>query len=291
MSQGNATKSRTTIKTYKTILLSFLVGYLRLLEAENCTLKLSSALLEFRQKPRSSIEGNEFEKVLEAIESVSKSSYVAVKYVNAISYLVYATSLFDTFLTDTVTFLFLLVPESMGKDIQIPLRSLLASRSRDSAIQQVVKSKARELSYKTFADRLGFLRERFGMPVNVADSDLERLVRFTELRNSAVHDQGILELKLNRRGAIASDPKSSNVHPTRLSAQDAADAAKLYRRIVERIGIDVLTHVLKVKKSGLPPILSKHTLGSRLQNPGNRGSHASRVRSSPSARPNRAPRV
>jgi hypothetical protein len=235
-----------------------MLGYLRLLEAQNCTLKLSIALLKFRQKPRGPFAGSEYEEVLNAIRSISRSSYIAVKYVTAISNLVYATSLFDTFLTDTITFLFLLIPESMGKDLQIPLQLMLSSKSCNAALQQVVTNKARELSFKTFADRLQFFRDRFGMPVTVSVSDMEKLTHLTNIRNSAVHDQGILKLKLGRSGAIASDLKGCPYHPTSLSDQDADEAAKLYKRIVECIGYDVLTHVLRMKKSGLPPNLKPY---------------------------------
>ncbi|MFP5277242.1 MAG: hypothetical protein ACLGPM_09000 [Acidobacteriota bacterium] len=258
MSNRNVSLSRATIKTYKIILHSFMHGYLRLLEAQNCTLKLTNALLKFRQKPRGPFEGSEYEEVLTAIRSVSRSSFIAVEYVTAVSNLVYATSLFDTFLTDTVTFLFLLIPESMGKDLQIPLQTLLSSKSRNAVLQQVVTNKARELSFRTFRDRLQFFRGRFGMPVTISESDMEKLVHFTNIRNSAVHDQGILELKLSQSGAIASGLRNCPIHPTRLSDRDADDAAKLYYRIVERIGFDVLTHVLKVKKSGLPPNLKPY---------------------------------
>lgn len=255
MSNGTVSRSRVTTLTYLHILISFMEGYRRLRDAELCALKLSAAFVRFHKKPRSPFEGSEYEDVLAEIRSVSDSSFDAAMYVNAVSNLVYATSLFDTFLTDTVTFLFLLVPESMGKELQIPLRLLLTSESRDSVIQQVVTNKARELSFKTFADRLQFFRDKFGMPVTVSASEIEKLVRLTNLRNSAVHDQGILELKLNRSGTISSGLKSSPSHPTKVSHQDANEAAELYYRIVERIGFDVLIHVLKRKESSLPPEL------------------------------------
>jgi hypothetical protein len=96
------------------------------------------------------------------------------------------------------------------------------------------------------------------MPVTISISDMEKLVHLTNIRNSAVHDQGILDLKRNRLGAITSDLKGCLSHPTMLSDRDADEAAKLYSRIVERVGFDVLMHILKVKKSNLPPNLKPY---------------------------------
>ena len=147
----------------------------------------------------------------------------------------------------------------MGKELQIPMQILITASSRDAALEQIAMNKAREVSFKTFLDRLQLLRDKFKLPVIISTTDIEKLLYFTTLRNSAVHDQGILELKVGKSGGIINRLKSSPNHPTKITSSDADDAGTLYLKIVERVSFDVLTHILKVKKSGLPPNLKKFT--------------------------------
>ena len=49
---------------------------------------------------------------------------------------------------------------------------------------------------------LGFLRESFGLNITLDDEIYKQLLHFVELRNSAVHDQGILGFSLDDSGKI-----------------------------------------------------------------------------------------
>jgi len=84
-------------------------------------------------------------------------------YVTDLSHLIYATSLLDTFLSETTLFLFLLHPLSMGKNQQVPLRMVIEASSRNETLTQAARARTREISYLPFLGRLQFLRDTFGL--------------------------------------------------------------------------------------------------------------------------------
>ncbi len=85
-----------------------------------------SALLEYRKEPRVAPPiGGPFEQVLHNLHRIAYDSFDALNYVTDLSHLVYATTLLDTFLSDTTLFLLLLYPRSIGKNQQVPLSSIL----------------------------------------------------------------------------------------------------------------------------------------------------------------------
>src|SRR3954464_3842890 len=64
------------------------------------------------------------------LRQVTSEQITSLEYVRHISELVYATTLFDTFLTDITRFLFLLMPKSAGKNSLITLEALLSNSSK-----------------------------------------------------------------------------------------------------------------------------------------------------------------
>jgi hypothetical protein len=240
-----------TVATYVAIVTTFMVGYIRFLEAQLASEQLVGALLKFRTQPSRNIVGNEFEAVLDNIRSVKRRAFQSFEYVTDISHLVYATSLLDTFLTETMIFLFMLVPDAMGKNQQVPLRTLIDATSRSSVLKQAAIARAREISYKSFEDRLDFLRSAFGVEIKLDDSTKADLILYTSIRNTAVHDQGVFALHLEDSGSINHSQKACHIHPTQLPEYAPSKAAKAYEKICLVVATDVLMHVLKADPNGI----------------------------------------
>ena len=91
---------------------SFQLGLLRFHRAESAYARLNLVYLSYQRE--SAAEGIPSDMAFN-LSKVSPDSYGAHLHVTNVSHLVYSTTLFDTFLNDTTTFLFLLHPESIGK--------------------------------------------------------------------------------------------------------------------------------------------------------------------------------
>jgi hypothetical protein len=166
-------------------------------------------------------------------------------YVSEVSHLVYATTILDTFLSDTTVFLFLLFPSAMGKNQQVPLRTIIDSSSRNDALTKAAQSRARELSYLPFPARIQALRERFGLNVELSPAMDEALEYYPTVRNSAVHDQGLYEVRLDEAGQVECRQKTCPLHPTKLAPEDLSKAIDAYHDIGRRIARSIMCQILK----------------------------------------------
>lgn len=102
------------VGSYESIAFSFIHGLIRIWGAEAASARLMSALWEFHISGQAGLEGPGHP-TLSHLAKIQRSSYESLAYVTDVSHLVYATSLLDTFLSETTLFLFLLFPQAMGK--------------------------------------------------------------------------------------------------------------------------------------------------------------------------------
>src|SRR4030067_3647673 len=112
------------------------------------------------------------------------------------TFLVYATTLIDTFLNDSTTFLFILYPKSIGKSQQITISKLLTSSSKAEILSDAASRRAREISYLPFKGGIPFLKDTFGLDITFGQDTDEALEHYPSIRNLAVHDQGGFEVYL-----------------------------------------------------------------------------------------------
>jgi hypothetical protein len=249
--------------TYAALVGSFHMGMLRLFGAEAAYARLMLALTKLRgnQHPDMKFEGNPYREVLEHLERIPWDSVDSIEYVTNISHLVYATTLLDTFLTETTLFLFLLFPEAMGKERQIPLRTVIGSESIPAALTQAATMRAREISYLSFSARLQFLTESFGLRVALDGPTKEALDHYSGLRNLAVHDQGVFELRLENDGRVSQQEKTCPRHPTPLKWDQVHGAAKAYQCVFRSVAGAVLGQVLKMNEAVIGPLLGDDPKG------------------------------
>ena len=178
----------------------------------------------------------------------------AFSYLSQVSHLVHATALFDTFLTESTMFLFLLFPQSMGGKQQIPLQTLLHAKTRNEALTSAARTRSREVSFKTFADRIGFLREQFGLLLEIPSDLDESMARSSELRNMAVHNQGVFDLSLNEEGDVTCVARSSLASPVPVSPASADEAADAYGELFQIIARAIFAGILGVSSAEIPRV-------------------------------------
>jgi len=242
--RNQPTEIDSTLKAYLDIGESFVRGLYRFWGAEAASARLMCALIEFHASGRKGLDGPAAT-ILQHLGRIEQSSYDSMVYVMNISHLVYATTLLDTFLSDTLLFLYLLYPHAMGRNAQVPLRTVINASSRNDALTQAAISKTREISYLPFPARVDFMRETFGLKIDLTPTAAEALNHYPSIRNTAVHDQGLYEIRLDENGSVASKRKTCIRHPTLVTEDDVSKAAKAYENVVMAIAQGVFVQVLK----------------------------------------------
>lgn len=139
------------------------------------------ALTEFHASGRPGLDGPG-KNVLLHLARIKYSAYDSLKYVTDVSHLIYATSLLDTFLSETTLFLFLLHPLSMGKNQQIPLRTIVDAASRNEALTEAARARTREVSYLPFPAGVQFLRDTYGLSIGLSPEAEESLEHYSSVR-------------------------------------------------------------------------------------------------------------
>jgi hypothetical protein len=250
--------SAETIATYKGLYIALTQGHVRLYNALIASSRLTLAcVLTFATEREKGSENAREARILPIIEGIGQETLDGFTYVERISHLIYATTLLDTFLLETTTFLFLMFPRAMGKSHQIPIKTLIESASLSSALTQAAHTRARDISFKTFEDRIQFLRDAFGLRVDLERRTQELLDHYTDIRNSAIHDQGIFELALDDSGNVKSKQKTCALHPTQLTDDDPMDAFKAYQKICNAVASAVFEQVLKCNDEDVLGLLRK----------------------------------
>ena len=225
-------------KVYQALALSIINGMTKLTSARMATLSLELVWT------RLLVNGRLDETSKNRIESLTPGVMENFIYVTRISHLIYATSLLDTFLSDTTRFLFLRTPAALGGGHIITMKSVLASSSRSDLITQAVAKKVRDLSFRTFLDRIEALKDSFGLRVEQSDTDVETLEHFSSLRNTIVHDQGFIDLLLSEDGELSAIRKTCPIHPTPVSDDDLLEAIRTYFGVIRAVYDAVVGQVL-----------------------------------------------
>ena len=233
-----------SLKSFLDVALSFKQGIYRFWGAEAAVSRLMCALGECRISESAGLDGPS-SNVLQQLARIPYSSYDSLAYVTNVSHLVYATTLLDTFLSDTTLFLFLLIPQSMGKNQQVPLRTLIDASSRNAALSQAAMARSREIGYLPLSGRIQFLRDTFGLQIELSKDTEYALDHYSSTRNAAVHDQGIFELKLDENGSVVTRQKTCPLHPTNITGDDVHNAINAYEQVVLSVAKAVFTQVLK----------------------------------------------
>lgn len=184
------------------------------------------------------------EKVSKRFTAVELKLYEAV--VSA-SLLVYATSLFDVFLSDTTRFLFNLNIGALGKSCQVPIEVLASPKAAAIMVNREIERKTRALSYKSFIERIEYLQQTFALNLQIASGAVRQLIHLADLRNKIVHDQSPYSFEFDERQkrAIRKRPIPGISSP--LTDDDLSAAQRTYLVVAIQIVDAVKKDILKLK--------------------------------------------
>ncbi|HLE04168.1 MAG TPA: hypothetical protein VI729_06095 [Anaerolineales bacterium] len=230
---------------YFGILSSFTLGFLRVFRSKLTFETLSVALTLLHDPDTQLPEAEPPTEALRLLLQIPYAHYDAFAYVTIISHLVYATTLLDTFLSDTTKFLLLLYPAAVGKDHQVPFSTILEAEDRTKIIETAASKRTRELGYLSFPARVGFLKRAFGLPIQLSPGAEAALEHYPTIRNIMIHDQGIFALSLGPDGTPQLEQKTCPLHPTPLDANEVQRAADAYCRIVIALCKAIVSQVFK----------------------------------------------
>jgi hypothetical protein len=233
------------VEAYTHVVLSFKLGMLRFWSADAAHSRLNAALLSYKLSASRNTLPETDHDVFRHLAKIPYQSYDALTYVTDLSLLVYATTLLDTFLSDTTTFLLLKYPHSIGKTQQISIENLIGASSPRQLLVEAASRKTREISFLSFVGRIEFLQGTFGLTLNLDETVKTALVHYPSVRNAAVHDQGVFELSLSDEGKVVSRQKTCLHRPSLISAKDINAAVNAYRSVANAIASSVMGHCLK----------------------------------------------
>jgi hypothetical protein len=179
------------------------------------------------------------------IDDISSQDYDAFCYVSNISLLVYATTLVDTFLNESTKFLIMRHPGVLTNEAAVQFKDILAAQSKAALLTDIISNKVKDVSFRSFLDRIKYLRTRFGLEIELEDDTVEALTHFSNLRNVVVHDQSIFELELSDEMSLILKRKTCPLHPTPVRDEDLFKAWLAYRDVLKQIYLSVVSQVLK----------------------------------------------
>lgn len=228
-------------EAYRHVYNDFTAGLLRLALAEAVFLEtiLRESLVKNWHPSR-----NEEITVQEWItERSPRSDLACFHYVTLTGYFVYATSVFDTFLAETVRFLLLRSPSSLGEKYLVPIGTLVSARLRSEIINERVGKKAKQLGY---SERLQFLGT-VGANIDVA-AHSDSLARLSAIRNEAVHDQASLGLEMSSTERLLITRKGHPLGPRKIDGKDIKEATHTFASVATAIYQAVLRDVLGLEE-------------------------------------------
>lgn len=189
------------------------------------------------------------------VKTVGRTELDGFKYVSNVTSLVYAATLLDTFLSDTMRLLFLHFPSSFPEDKPITWREILESETIQDVIVNAVNKRVRDISHDSFLSRISTLRKLFGLEIEFDEDITEQLRDYSDLRNVIVHDQAVFDISLDEHGEVKAAQKTCPRHPTPVSDEDLAIATTaffrtisvVYSAVVEQVcGIEVDKKILQM---------------------------------------------
>jgi hypothetical protein len=159
----------------------------------------------------------------------SFDEFDSFSYVTEASFLVYATAILDTFISDTTLFLFLADPARLAeKGQQILLTDALRAPSRSTLINRLASGRVRSIGQESFRKRLRILESKFGLKIELEQHTEEALNHFKDIRNAFVHDQGVYKLYLGDDNQVKAEQKTCPLHPTPISATEVRRSIVTY---------------------------------------------------------------
>lgn len=178
------------------------------------------------------------------LATVSKHGFEAYSYVTALTQLVYATTLFDTFLQDVIEFALFMHPRAVG-DSTILLSAVIEASGWATVINDAIRKKVRELGFLSFPERIKWLKTKFGLTPDISAEAMTQIAHYADLRNAVVHDQGFLEFGFTDNRKLALFQAKCPVHPTPVTIDQSNNALQAYNIAAVALTNSVYRELLK----------------------------------------------
>lgn len=233
-------------QTYAVVVRAYLRGFGQVWSSRAGHLAHQLLVLDFRASSLpTALPPEGWESICSHLVGISRHEYDSFRYVGDFGHLVFATTLFDTFLTDTTRFILLLRPESIGKTQGITVADIIGAASKTELLRVAIDKRVRELSFKSFTDRIEFLAKTYGFEFEISEETTQELNHFSGVRNVLIHDQAFYELGLAEDGAVTHIARSCPSHPRPVTSEEIKGALWAYFRAARSISRAVFTHMLK----------------------------------------------
>lgn len=166
------------------------------------------------------------------------------KQISAACYFVYATTVFDTFISDTTRFLYLRDLGQLGDECRVPISLIRLPSAMAHFVNEEVAKKVRSLSTRnSFTQRLEQLRTKFNMGFDITEFR-PSLERFSEVRNRFVHDSALFGFVLDESSLNTVVIKADPAEVTDVSLDDVLEAMDTYMAVVLEVYRSVHKDVL-----------------------------------------------
>lgn len=174
---------------FESILISVLMRLYERSQSNAALFRLfaAHATAQLAQIYEGSSEDQRVQDVLDSHAKIDPESYEQLGKEYCRDAVIVAATLFDSFLTDVSRFLLLSRPAALPKDRQVKFSEVLHAGSISRLITNTVDKYSHELSYKSIAERILFLKEKFGVPVQQIDELIIKCEEIAQLRNRLVH--------------------------------------------------------------------------------------------------------
>ncbi len=233
------------LESYAKISSAFPRGALRLWSAIATSLRLQIALVNFHGIEKNKIPADLLQlRVGTALSSISPPEFDAYCAVTALSQLVYATALFDSYITDTTRFLLIRDPLKLGIRSPVSWETFLNTRARVPTITEAVTRRAREVAFWPFLRRIEYLNKTFGAGIVLADDQRTKLEHFVSIRNAIVHDHAMFEPIMQGSGELVAQQRRAIHHE--FNEDEIEIAIKTFSAIARSIFVGVCERVLNV---------------------------------------------
>ena len=257
------TREQKQTETFLAIAGTFSTGIYRLYSARVAALAGLYAILKAHTVALPKKDDHPLWEVVEQIIDLDYRDFDNSKYLSELSFLVYGTTLFDTFLTETTRFLFLRHPASLGDDCPIQVDAVLRAKSKSDLLNAVVNKRVRSIANEGFPNRINLLKKTFGLQFSLPADVSESLKHCSTTRNTVVHDQAFYEVYLDSRGQLSTRRIRCPVHPTPVPSKDFKAAMGVYRQAVWLISDAILVHTLGVDRTSPEYRAAKAMLGQK----------------------------
>lgn len=160
------------------------------------------------------------------------------------SFLIYATAIFDSYLSDVMKFLIFLNPGPYKKELSFTFEECDGLSSINEIKKKMIDRKVRLISHKSFNDRFKEFKRAYGLKIDITNKELAQLNKTSSIRNTITHNNSFLDLAYDAEGLVSPiENKTFNTEITNELLGEAINnyfviCKKLYSAVCKQVIVD-----------------------------------------------------